>query len=218
MHTKAIIWPFQLHFIPLKYKFHDHPSATAETKTNLLLRDQQIFDHMGVLWPSDLLLPQHLQEVTYVSANPEPAPVLTWTPAQVPVQPVDLHQSLQEVVCHQDALHHFPLQEVSRPKAANLHMPLQEVGRQLHPQLAVGEKEHRGPHPVVGGHHLQQPLAHQTQHGRGCSHHKLVCYLSKKNFRTVEKFVKKGNCVEQTHDSLVLHVEYGIAGKYNCHL
>ena len=33
----GLIWnsSFQLHFIPLKYKFHKHPSATAETKTNI---------------------------------------------------------------------------------------------------------------------------------------------------------------------------------------
>ena len=45
---------------------------------------------------------------------------------------------------------------------------------QLHPHLAVGEEEHRGPHPVAGGHHLQQPLVHQSQHGRGCPRHELV--------------------------------------------
>ena len=36
-------YEFRLHFIPVKYEFHDYPSATAETKTNLLLGDWQIF-------------------------------------------------------------------------------------------------------------------------------------------------------------------------------
>ena len=105
---------------------------------------------MGALWQSDLLLPQHLQEVTYFSVA-QTLNLLQCSPAQVPMQPVDLHQSLQEVVCHQAALHHFHLQEVGRPQAANLHMPQQEVECQLHPHLAVEEEEHRGPHPVVGG-------------------------------------------------------------------
>ena len=51
-----------------------------------------------------------------------------------------MHQSLQEVVYHQAALHHFPPQELGRLQAANLHLPLQEVGRQLHRTLLWGRK------------------------------------------------------------------------------
>ena len=107
--------------------------------------------------------------------------------AQVPVQPVDLHQSLQEVLYHQDAHLNFPLQEVGRSQAANLHLPLQEVGR--HKSQLAGQPVRPWPAPSApcsrggrtpwpsfchGGHHLQQPLVHRSQHGRGCPRRELV--------------------------------------------
>ena len=63
------------------------------------------------------------------------------------VQPVDLHQWLQEVGLHQTAYLHLHTHSVHPGDQGG-----QQAGSgKLHPQVAVEEGGNRGPHPVIGG-------------------------------------------------------------------